>query len=359
VLLLALAILGCAACGLEPAPRSSAPRVTGPAMRLHAIDVGQGAATLIEFSCGAILVDTGGEDNRQFSSAKHLMQYLDAFFASRPELNRTLALLVLTHPDLGHDRNAMAVWSSYHVKTIITDGIARDGLGGPEQAALVDAAGSAGVSVREVAAKSIPVTGLHDDMIDPIACKDGTPDIRVLWGGVERGDVTWNDDAFADANNHSVVLRVTLGKSSVLITGDLDSEGIAGLVAKYAGTDALRADVYEVGDHGSLSGTTRELLDAVHPKLAVIAMGSERRDRRIRFTAYDYGDPREIVVEMLEAVLSGAPRRPIRVGIAREAQQFEHREVKAPIYATGWDGNVAITLGADGTYDVVTQHGEP
>jgi beta-lactamase superfamily II metal-dependent hydrolase len=33
----------------------------GDAMRLHVIDVGQGDATLVEFPCAAILVDTGGE----------------------------------------------------------------------------------------------------------------------------------------------------------------------------------------------------------------------------------------------------------------------------------------------------------
>lgn len=32
-------------------------------MRVHFIDVGQGAATLFEFDDGAVLVDTGGEDN--------------------------------------------------------------------------------------------------------------------------------------------------------------------------------------------------------------------------------------------------------------------------------------------------------
>ncbi len=153
------------------------------------------------------------------------------------------------------------------------------------------------------------------------------------------------------------MVKVTLGKSSALITGDLEAEGIAALVAKYSGTDTLRADLYEVGVHGSLSGTTRELLDAIHPKLAVIAMGSERRDRRIRYTAYDAGDPRYIVIDMLEAVLAGAPRPEARVAVGRQPQQFEHRDIKAPIYGTGWDGNIAVTLGADGTYEAVMQGG--
>ena len=53
---------------VEPGPTA--------AMRVHLIDVGQGAATLIEFSCAAVLVDTGGESNDQFDSTTHLMTYL-------------------------------------------------------------------------------------------------------------------------------------------------------------------------------------------------------------------------------------------------------------------------------------------
>src|SRR5580704_10658045 len=124
--LLVLAVLA-TACAADTAatpgptsPTASAPvHVIGPAMRVHLINVGQGASTLIEFSCGAMLVDTGGEDNREFSSTKHLLQYLDGFFNSRPDLHNTLALLVLTHPHLDHTRNAMAVWSTYHVANVV------------------------------------------------------------------------------------------------------------------------------------------------------------------------------------------------------------------------------------------------
>ena len=35
-------------------------------MRAHFIDVGQGDATLLEFPCAAVLIDTGGEQNGEF-----------------------------------------------------------------------------------------------------------------------------------------------------------------------------------------------------------------------------------------------------------------------------------------------------
>ena len=67
-----------------------APAAFAQNMRVHFIDVGQGASTLIEFPCAAILVDTGGEKNVDFSGTDELTAYLDAFFAQRTDLNKTL-----------------------------------------------------------------------------------------------------------------------------------------------------------------------------------------------------------------------------------------------------------------------------
>src|SRR4051812_40216303 len=67
-------------------------------MRTHFIDVGQGASTLLEFPCAAMLIDTGGERNGEFDSTEELTSYLDDFFEQRPDLNKTLHSLMLTHP---------------------------------------------------------------------------------------------------------------------------------------------------------------------------------------------------------------------------------------------------------------------
>jgi len=72
----ALALAGClngTPAATRTVPRTTAPAhtqatstallTTTPSMRVHVINVGQGAATLFEFQCGAVLVDTGGESN--------------------------------------------------------------------------------------------------------------------------------------------------------------------------------------------------------------------------------------------------------------------------------------------------------
>jgi beta-lactamase superfamily II metal-dependent hydrolase len=103
-LIVLLAVTGCAVSerSLEPAGApSTAPRSR---MRVHFIDVGQGAATLFEFADGAVLVDTGGEETGAFHSVDHLERYLSAFFALRKDLHDHLTSVILTHPHVDHTR---------------------------------------------------------------------------------------------------------------------------------------------------------------------------------------------------------------------------------------------------------------
>jgi competence protein ComEC len=70
-------------------------------MAAHYIDVGQGSATLFEFSCGLLLVDTGGQSSGIDGRAR-LTSYLEAVFKRRPDLNRTIDVIFITHPHRDH-----------------------------------------------------------------------------------------------------------------------------------------------------------------------------------------------------------------------------------------------------------------
>ena len=87
-------------------------------MAVHYIDVDQGASALVEFPCGAILIDAGG---RGQAAGYHLIAYLDAFFQRRPELNRTIAALFVTYPHIDHMENLQRVVERYRVAQYITD----------------------------------------------------------------------------------------------------------------------------------------------------------------------------------------------------------------------------------------------
>jgi competence protein ComEC len=356
LVLLSFAI-GCAASGRgRPIPPREFPPTLdssffegaedGTKMRVHLIDIGQGAATLVEFSCAAVLIDTGGEQHRRYDSSEHLVDYLRVFFKSRPDLDNTLALLVLTHPHIDHTRGAGIVLGEFGVQNLVTDGHITSS-GGKQQRSAINTAKAKNIPHQVVTVRGVPAGGLTSPIIDPVVCPDGDPDIRALWGAVEKSAVRWDSKTWENFNNHSVVVKITLGNSSILITGDLEDDGIDALLAKHAGSTVLDTDVYQVGHHGSYNATTKQLLNALSPKLALIACGPH--DRKSTWTGWAYGHPRGVTVEMLERALAKAvPRPAVVVPVAVGAKQFEGWQITAPIFATGWDNDVIVTMYPDG-----------
>ncbi|MFN2494840.1 MAG: ComEC/Rec2 family competence protein, partial [Pseudonocardiaceae bacterium] len=91
-------------------------------------------------------------------------------------------------------------------------------------------------------------------------------------------------------NNASVVLRASTPAGRVLLTGDVELQAQADLLA--ARTD-LRADVLKVPHHGSRY-SAEEFLAAVRPRVAMISVGAQN----------SYGHPSGQVLDALAA--SGA-----------------------------------------------------
>jgi competence protein ComEC len=73
-------------------------------------------------------------------------------------------------------------------------------------------------------------------------------------------------------NNDSLVLRITYGSRSFLLTGDMERGIESRLLA--SGVN-LHADVLKVGHHGSRTSSTERFLDAVSPSVALISAGFE------------------------------------------------------------------------------------
>lgn len=314
------------------------------------IDVGQGAATLFELSCAAVLVDTGGELGDAFDSGRALQTYLDGFFERRADLRRTLALLVITHPHLDHTRNIQRVVEHYDVKNVVTDGLT-SGSGGPQQTWLQHWAKDH-ARYDPARASGIGHGGRTSSVIDPVSCTDVDPVFRILWGGVEPMTEGWSHAVFANENNHSVVLRADVGRASFLITGDLQEEGIKSVLAHHGGSGVLDVDVWQVSHHGSHNGVTRAWLDVLTPTMALIATGPP--DREAQWTAWAFGHPRKVVLELLRDSIART-RQPIEISAGVAARRFERFALTKAIYGTGWDGTVVVSATKDGRYRVQTQ----
>ena len=336
-------------------------------MTMHVINIGQGTALLFEFPCGAILVDTGGEENEAFDSTKVLQSYLQDFFDRRPDLDRALSALVITHPHIDHTRGIDAVRKIARIDNVITNGQEIEDLGGTPQRNLhawVNRFNKHSkknpIGMAHLDATEIPETGLTNTTIDPISSCDSSgvdPQITALWGRV-TGKRGYSDNP----NNHSVVLRIDFGKGSIMMTGDLEFEGLDHMSRKYRNNERLLdVDVYMVGHHGSKNATAPHLMRAMSPKVAVISAGPY--ERNYSWTARKYGHPNIKAIDELRDPHNGVSwfrdSRKVWVGVsgAWEERQsvFKKDVINRAIYATSWDGTIKVDVYDNGWLEVITQ----
>jgi competence ComEA-like helix-hairpin-helix protein len=166
----------------------------------------------------------------------------------------------------------------------------------------------------------------------------------------------WGDD-FNSPNNHSLVLRIQYGASSLLITGDLEEVAQRSLLAKYNGTSLLDADVYVVGHHGSINGTLPEFLRKITPKIALIGVGDPNHTGSI--SAFSYGHPNKVVLDSLQKRIT-LTRPPIHVKVGTSATHFTSNYlVSKAIYATAWDNSIVLEADAAGNWHKVEAGIEP
>lgn len=331
-------------------------------MRLHVIDIGQGLALLVEFPCGVMLYDTGGELNEEYDGVPALTAYLDAFFARRPELERTIDLLAISHPHIDHTRGLAAVLERYRVTNVIDNGDHEKDLGGRPQVALHEWIEARDEGVAYFAVRRDEITsadGLTNEIIDPIAgCERSATDprIRALWGGTEAPSEIGHN-----ANNDSVVLRIDHGDSSILLPGDLEIVGWAKMTKMLGKSNPIfDVDVYVIGHHGSKNATVEYQVKLMSPKIAVASAGPYARYLRSEneFTARKFGHPNAQALEHLiddEYGVSMWRTRPIRawVGIKggwrlERFPVWEEWVIRRAVYATSWDGTVIVHGNANG-----------
>lgn len=327
-------------------------------MYAHYINVGQAASVLLEFPCGVILIDAGAQDDTYH---KNLMDYLAKFFAKRNDLNKKIALLMVTHPHVDHNEALVDIAQKYRVERYIDDGL-RVGSGKVNQKWMQDNAQDAGIIYRSYSFEEITQggnkKGKTDTIIDPINCTNGDPKIILYSGRLEEKPDNWSATDFKNYNNQSLVIKVQFGKASFLFTGDLEKRGIKNIVNEYDGTDALDVDVLMVGHHGAANATTDDYLQAVTPTHAIISCGEWDFGKGLSdmYTTFAYGHPRISTINMLEDEIPGRRTEEMRVKAAEGVRDFRFINVDKRIYATPWDGTIVIRASIDGNYRVITEN---
>ena len=225
-------------------------------LRVHFFDVGQGDSTLIDTPGGRQVLVDGGPD---------LDGAINALAGVMSPGDRTLDLVVITHMDEDHARGLIEVVDRYDVEAVLMGTADDDAVTGPQWEAALRRKGIEPVPVA--AGHLIELErGITLEVLNPPATPfAGTP---------------------ADRNNNSVVIRLSYGRITYLLTADIEAPAESRLARS---PDDLKSTVLKVGHHGSRSSTTASFLEKVDPSLAVVSAGADNR----------YGHPHRDVIDRL------------------------------------------------------------
>lgn len=349
---------------LQVIQRSASPGAALPAvgpgsrdwMAAHLINVGQGAATLFEFSCGLVLIDTGGGARQTGNWTERFTTYVEGVFARRPDLGRRLDVVVLTHPHSDHTAGAPSLTAPnrYRIGHVVVNA-QTSGSGISGQNRLTAAAQQRRVGITRMRNSMLTgLSGYTNANIDPLRCNGNAPDIRILSGSADQPP-QWS----SNGNNHSVVVRLDFGESSFLVVGDLEEDAQEALLERYSANRSIfDVDVYQLGHHGSRNGTAADFVRAMSPELALIGAGDPARQEQYRFSAFNFGHPNRAAINLLADPTTGVtmrrPQRRVGIGIrgrspnGQQPAQFEFMELDRAIFSTGWDGDVVVFANISG-----------
>ncbi len=232
----------------------------GDDLRVSFLDVGEGDAVLIQRGSRQILVD-GGPSPREITLG----------LGSRmPFWDRTIDLVVLTHPHQDHLAGLVEVLRRYRVGHVLYPVLDCDSPSYDEWSRLI--------GEKEIES-TVARAGQQIDLGDGIIIRVLNPSVNLMVGSQ------------SDVDNNSVVLRLKAGDVSFLLTADIMSEAERELVRERAD---LMATVLKVPHHGSATSTTPEFLAVVSPQVAVISCGADNR----------FGHPDAEVLSRLEEAIS-------------------------------------------------------
>ncbi|MBY6798299.1 MBL fold metallo-hydrolase [Clostridium botulinum] len=238
-------------------------------LKVHYIDVGQGDSILVQTKDKNILIDAGTR-----KSSDSLISYL------KKQHIKKLDYVIATHPHEDHIGGMPKVIEEFEISNFY-------------------------------APKKTANTKIFKDMI--LQLKKKNLKINVAKKGVSL-DLSNNSsldflapvkDNYENTNDSSAVVKLTHGNTKFLFTGDAEKTSEKDILNS---NEDLSSNVLKIGHHGSHSSSSKEFLDKIDPKIAIISCGKNN----------DYGHPHKETMKELN-------KRNIEV------------------YRTDIDGNIVLT----------------
>lgn len=203
------------------------------------LDVGQGDAIFITTVTGKqVLIDGGAFPDVDVAIGKYMNFY-----------DRSIDLVIATHPDLDHIGGLTTVLRRYTVPVFLYSGL-HSGISAYQQ--LVNILISSDTSI--VTAKAGQVITLDEDT-----------SLTVL--------SPYPNSSSTEPNEKSVVVQLVYGNTSMLLTGDASVFNEYDMVSVY--NKHLRSDILKLGHHGSKTSSSSWFIDTVNPQYAVVSAGCD------------------------------------------------------------------------------------
>jgi competence protein ComEC len=229
-------------------------------LEVNFFDVGQGDSIFIEDPQRHQILIDGGPGS----------VVLEKLAKEMPFWDRTIDLVILTHPERDHISGLIEVLKRYKVENVLWAGIIRD---------------TAEFKEWEKAIKE-----------EKSKIKIAQSGQRVIIPGVVQGKLYLEvlyplenlaGEELKNSNNASIVSRLIFGDVSFLFTGDVQKSAKKKLTEIETN---LNSDVLKISHHGSKNSNSKEFIEKVSPKVAVISVGKGN----------SYGHPHQEVLDILE-----------------------------------------------------------
>ena len=260
-----------------------------PDLRVTVIDVGQGSAALVEFPGGkTMLIDGGGYTNNRFFDVGE--RILAPFLRYRKIMQ--IDTLVLSHPSSDHMNGLVYILAHFQPKKLLWTG----------DRAITE---SFRLFFQEVVRSGVVVSAFVHTKRQMYS---GNVKIDLLHPPADSIRNNHNPSG-EEHNNHSIVLKLTMGSCSILFPGDVETRAEVELVG--CCRTELPSRVLVAPHHGSRTSSSMDFIAAVNPEIVIISAGWQNR----------FGFPHAGVIE-------------------------QYKSLAAKIYRTDYNG--AIRLRTDG-----------
>ncbi len=229
------------------------------------LDVGQGDAIFIQAENGNQVLLDGGPNKTVLSQLAKIMPFYD----------RSIDLLILSHPHADHLAGLIEVLKRYDVGGIIESGNENNTPEYREWENLIETK-----KIPRVLGKRGTRINLDENLFLNILLP-----ARIATQSVAGGPV--GDVKNSDVHGAMLVSKLNYAKTSYLFAGDM-AKPLENYLVSLEGS-RLKSDVLKVGHHGSNKSTSESLLGFVSPQYAVISVGKNN----------SYGHPHKETLEIL------------------------------------------------------------